>query len=172
MVRLLPLFAALVLPSIALAAAPPPSGPAGPAITAYMRGTKIPCYTQSGEGRCSIASLAEDTSVFYGKPDPLAEIAVVFVTYQYDATGNAMDQMAIVLRKEGDKWLPVGRANRTVGTEPRDVRFSPGAITYTGTIAREGDSRADPTGKATFHLVIGAKGIVFGEGEPPPAPNR
>ncbi|MGU3467284.1 hypothetical protein ACLBXO_20775 [Methylobacterium sp. C33D] len=152
-------FLAAVSTAPAIAA---PSGPAGQAIAAYMRGTGIPCYKPSGEGRCSIAALNQGTKVFYGKPDSLSEMAVAFVVYQYDATGNGMDQMAIVFRKEGDRWLPVGRADNTVGSSPRNVRFAPGAIAYTGTVVGQNDSRANPTGKGTFRLVVTSNGVTFG----------
>lgn len=143
-----------------------PAGAASPgvasgAMAAYMKGTKVPCYTQAGEARCTIASLSQGMKVFYGKPDASTEQAVAFVTYQYDATGNAMDQMAIVFRKEGEQWVPVGRADNTVGTSPRDVRFSPGAITYTGTVVGQNDSRVAPTGKSNFRLLVAASGVTF-----------
>lgn len=154
---LVPLAAISVAPAMAA-----PSGAAGQAITAYMRGTRIPCYKQSGEGQCSIASLDQGTKVFYSKPDSSSEMAVAFVDYQYDATGNGMDQMAIVFRKEGEQWVPVGRADNTVGSSPRNVRFAPGAITYTGTVVGQNDSRANPTGKGTFRLLVTANGVTFG----------
>lgn len=152
-----------------LPAAPAPAAPKGPAddaLAAYMRATKVPCYTQAGEARCTIASLDQGRSVFTDRPGPEATMAVAFVTYQYDATGNAMDQMAIVLRRDGARWVPVGRADNTVGSSPRDVRFAPGSITYVGTVLGPNDNRANPRGKATFRLDVGPSGVRFaGKGD-------
>lgn len=152
-----------------LPAAPAPAAPKGPAddaLAAYMKATKVPCYTQAGEARCTIASLDQGKSVFLDKPGAEATMAVAFVTYQYDSTGNGMDQMAIVMRRDGARWTPVGRADNTVGSSPRDARFAPGSITYVGTVVGERDNRANPRGKATFRLAVGPGGVTFaGKGD-------
>ncbi len=152
-----------------LPAAPAPAAPKGPAdeaLAVYMRTTEVPCYTQSGEARCTIASLDQGKAVFTDKPGADASMAVAFVTYQYDTTGNAMDQMAIVMRRDDTRWVPVGRADNTVGSSPRDVRFAPGSITYVGTVLGPNDNRANPRGKATFRLDVGPSGVRFaGKGE-------
>ncbi|MBO1022879.1 hypothetical protein IPV08_23255 [Methylobacterium sp. SD274] len=138
-----------------------PAGPAAPALAIYMAATKIPCYTQAGEDACTIKSLDQGVLLFHGKPDAGTDEAVAFVEYQYDATGNGMDQMAIVLRLVGGKWIVVGRANNTTGSSPRNVRFSPGAITYVGTVVGANDNRATPTGKSTFRLAVGERSVSF-----------
>ena len=138
-----------------------PVGPAAPALAVYMAATKIPCYTQAGEGSCTIKSLDQGVHLFYGKPDAGTDEAVAFVEYQYDATGNGMDQMAIVLRLVAGKWIVVGRADNTTGSSPRNVRFSPGAITYVGTVMGANDNRANPTGKGSFRLAVGERSVSF-----------
>ena len=138
-----------------------PTETAEQALASYMRRTKIPCYTRAGEGRCTIASLNEGMKTFHGMPSPGPETFVAFVTWQYDKTGNAMDQMSIVLRNAGGRWVTVGRADHTVGTDPRDVRFTPDAITYTGTVVGPNDTRAAPTGKAAFRLSVGTDSVRF-----------
>lgn len=159
----LPLFAlCLMTISSVTPAIATPSGPAAGAIGSYMRSTKIPCYNQTGESKCLISSMDQGTKVFYSKSGMPSEMAVAFVTYQYDTTGNAMDQMAIVFRKDGERWVAVGRADNTVGTSPRNVSFQPNEITYTGTIVGQNDSRVNPTGSKSFRLIVGTNNVTFG----------
>lgn len=163
------------IPAAAIGAGAGPAGPAADTLQAYVEKTRIPCYRQYKEKRCSIASMTGgvdgETRIFYGKSGT-ADVAVAFLGYQYDNTGNAMDQMAIVLTDSGgdadgkwkvlgDGWKVIGRADNTAGTNPRDVKFSGDTITYTGTIMRDGDSRAEPTGKARFRIKYGPKGVKF-----------
>lgn len=138
------------------------SGPAKPAITRYIQQTKIPCYKMAGETTCLIKESAAEASVFYGSlqgdPTPLA---VAFVLYQYDTTGNAMDQMAIVFKEVDGQWKAHGRADNTIGSQPRQVEFGNGVITYTGTVVGKRDNRANPTGKARYQLKMTDKGVAF-----------
>ena len=129
-----------------------------PALHGYMAATKAPCYRRDIETRCSISGLVEgDMKVHRASGD----VALAFVPYQWDNTGNGMDQMIIVLNRSGGHWAVVGRADNTVGTDPRDFRVAPGRITYVGTTMRPGDSRIAPTGKATFRLDVGPSGVTF-----------
>ncbi len=91
------------------------TGPAKSAISRYVQGTKIPCYKMTGETTCLLKETTSDAKVFYGtlKNDP-APIAVAFIGYQYDATGNAMDQMAVVFKEVGGRWTAIGRADNTI----------------------------------------------------------
>ncbi|RYE77129.1 MAG: hypothetical protein EOP19_23365 [Hyphomicrobiales bacterium] len=139
-------------------------GPAAETLARYLKQTRIPCYTQKGEETCRIIDTATDASLFHGsfKNDPTPH-AVAFVSYQCDQTGNAMNQMAIVFREAGGRWTPVGRADETVGMEPRQVRFGQGVITYTGTVLGPNDSRASPTGRGRFSLKVTDRGVTFGK---------
>ncbi len=147
----------------ALAARPGAAGPSGPAagaVGAYLRDTRIDCYTQAGEGRCQLAKVASGNRVFYGTLEG-APAAVAFVDYQYDATGNAMDMMAVVFREEGGAWKPVGRAEGIQGSQPREVRFEGTAITYTGTMLGDGDARSNPTARGRFRLLVEGGKVTF-----------
>jgi hypothetical protein len=139
-------------------------GPAAESVTRYLKQTRIPCYTQKGEETCRIIDTASDASLFHGsfKNDPTPH-AVAFVSYQYDQTGNAMNQMAIVFREAGGRWMPVGRVDETVGMEPRQVQFGQGVIAYTGTVLGPNDSRASPTGRGRFSLKVTDRGVTFGK---------
>lgn len=137
-------------------------GPAAETVARYLKQTRIPCYTQKGEETCAIIDTAADASLFHGsfKNDPTPH-AVAFVSYQYDQTGNAMSQMAIVFKEAGGRWSPLGRAHETVGSEPRQVQFGQGVITYTGTVLGPNDSRANPTGRGRFSLKVTSRGVTF-----------
>lgn len=139
-------------------------GPAAETVTRYLKQTRIPCYTRKGEETCRIIDTATNASLFHGSfsNDP-TPYAVAFVSYQYDQTGNAMDQMAIVLKEAGGRWMPVGRADNTVGMEPRQVQFGRSVITYTGTVLGPNDSRANPTGRGRFSLKVSERGVTFGK---------
>lgn len=140
-------------------------GPAAESVARYLRQTRIPCYTQKGEETCPIIATASGASLFHGSfsknPTPYA---VAFVSYQYDQTGNAMNQMAIVFKEAGGRWTPVGRADETVGSDPRQVQFGRGVISYTGTVLGPNDSRANPTGRGRFSLKVTERGVTFGKG--------
>ncbi|WP_346359842.1 hypothetical protein [Bosea sp. (in: a-proteobacteria)] len=137
-------------------------GPAAETVTRYLKQTRIPCYTQKGEEKCPIIDTASNASLFHGSfsNDPTPH-AVAFVSYQYDQTGNAMNQMAIVFKEAGGRWTPVGRADETVGSDPRQVQFGQGVITYTGTVLGPNDSRANPTGRGRFSLKVTGRGVTF-----------
>lgn len=137
-------------------------GPAAETVTRYLKQTRIPCYTQKGEGTCPIIDTASHASLFHGSfsNDPTPH-AVAFVGYQYDQTGNAMSQMAIVFKEAGGRWMPVGRADETAGSDPRQVQFGQGVITYTGTVLGPNDSRANPTGRGRFNLKVTGRGVTF-----------
>lgn len=156
----------LLAATVAQPACAGPSGPASQEIEQYIRSVRVPCYTKSGEGRCTIASIADTSGikVFYGRPSDGREFAVAFVDYQYDATGNAMDLMALVLRLEGGRWVPVGRADNIQGGSPRDVRFAPGRITYVGTVVGPNDVRAAPKGRRAFTLLVDDGSVRFVRG--------
>ncbi len=137
-------------------------GPAAESVARYLRQTRIPCYTQKGEQTCPIIETATNASLFHGRfsNDPTPH-AVAFVGYQYDQTGNAVSQMAIVFKEAGGRWTPVGRADETVGMEPRQVQFGQGVITYVGTVLGPNDSRANPTGRGRFSLKVSDRGVTF-----------
>lgn len=141
------------------------TGPAAPALLAYLRTARVPCREPRGETTCAPASRALGARVHHGRfPGDPALYAVAFLPWQYDPSGNAVDQMAVVVKTLPDgAWAPVGIAPRTVGTEPRDLRFSGRTITYTGTVVGPGDSRADPKGEATFRLEVTHEGVRFVE---------
>lgn len=162
--------AALGAAAIAHPAHAGPSGPASREIERYVKGMKVPCYSNSGEGRCTIASIGDTAGikVFYGHPGEGRELAVAFIDYQYDTTGNAMDLMALVLRRDDNGWVPVGRADGIQGASPRDVRFSSGKITYVGTVVGPDDVRAAPAGRREFTLLVDDRSVRFvkgGQGE-------
>ncbi|AOG03367.1 hypothetical protein BSY19_5074 (plasmid) [Bosea sp. RAC05] len=138
------------------------TGAAKSAITRYVQGTRIPCYKMTGETTCLLKETASDAKVFYGtlKNDP-APIAVAFIGYQYDATGNAMDQMAVVFKEVGGRWTAIGRADNTIGTNPRALEFGSGEISYTGTVVGPRDNRANPRGSARFKLVVSERAVTF-----------
>jgi len=139
-------------------------GPAAESVARYLKQTRIACYTQQGEQKCPIIDTATNASLFHGSfsNDP-TPYAVAFVGYQYDQTGNAVNQMAIVFKEAGGRWTPVGRADETVGMEPRQVQFGQGVITYTGTVLGRNDSRANPTGRGRFSLKVTDRGVSFGK---------
>lgn len=134
---------------------------AGSTLDAYMRETEVPCQTSAGERWCTIASLSKGLRIFYDTHALMPGVALAFVDYQSDQTGNAMDQMAILLRF-GDRWTVVGRVDNTIGSNPREVVLVPGgAITYEGTIVGPGGSRVDPLGKARFCLRYSNDSLIF-----------
>ncbi|WP_326875228.1 hypothetical protein [Bosea sp. (in: a-proteobacteria)] len=137
-------------------------GPAAESVARYLKQTRIPCYTQKGEGKCPIIDTAADASLFHGRfeNDPTPH-AVAFVGYQYDQTGTAVSQMAIVFRKAGGRWVPVGRVDETIGSEPRQVQFGRGIITYVGTVLGPKHPRANPTGRGRFSLKLTDHGVIF-----------
>ena len=137
-------------------------GPAAESVARFLKQTRIPCYTQKGEEKCPIIDTASHASLFHGSfsNDPTPH-AVAFVSYQYDQTGNAMSQMAIVFKEAGGRWTPVGRADETVGSDPRQVQFGQGIITYVGTVLGPNDSRANPTGRGRFSLKVTDRGVTF-----------
>ncbi|MFC5393660.1 hypothetical protein [Bosea vestrisii] len=137
-------------------------GPAAESVARYLKQTRIPCYTQKGEEKCPIIDTASHASLFHGSfsNDPTPH-AVAFVSYQYDQTGNAMSQMAIVFKEAGGRWTPVGRADETVGSDPRQVQFGQGIITYVGTVLGPNDSRVNPTGRGRFSLKVTDRGVTF-----------
>ena len=136
-------------------------GPAAKDIAAYMATTRLPCTGYPGGDTCTIDSMKGDVRVFYGSPEGSAPMAVAFVSYMDDVTGNAMDQMAIVLRREAGRWSVVGRADDTIGSDPRSVRFEPGAIAYVGTVMGPDDARVDPTCQGAFMLKVDGDGVTF-----------
>lgn len=160
------LLAAAVSVSAAAPSLAAPTGPAAKDLSRYVAGTRIPCYSNAGEGTCTIASIADTSGikVFYGQAAGDPEMAVAFIGYQYDSTGNAMDQMAVVMKRDDTRWIPVGRADNTQGTSPRDVRFLPGRITYVGTMLGPNDSRANPTARKSFALLVGNGKVQFVKG--------
>ncbi len=137
-------------------------GPAAESVVRYLKQTRIPCFTRKGEQKCPIIDTATNASLFHGNfsNDPTPR-AIAFVGYQYDQTGNAVSQMAIVFKEAGGRWTPVGRADETVGMEPRQVQFGQGVITYVGTVLSPNDSRANPTGRGRFSLKVTARGVTF-----------
>jgi hypothetical protein len=160
------LFATAIAVSAAAPSLAAPTGPAAKDLSRYVAGTRIPCYSNAGEGTCTIASIADTSGikVFYGQAAGEPEMAVAFIGYQYDSTGNAMDQMAVVMKRDDTRWIPVGRADNTQGTSPRDVRFLPGRITYVGTMLGPNDSRANPTAHKPFALLVGNGKVQFVKG--------
>jgi hypothetical protein len=160
------LLAAAVSAMAAVPSMAAPTGPASKDISRYVAGTRIPCYSNAGEGTCTIASIADTSSikVFYGQPAREPDMAVAFIDYQYDSTGNGMDQMALVMKRDDARWVPVGRADNTQGTSPRDVRFLPGKITYVGTVVGPNDARSNPTGRKAFALLVGNGKVQFVKG--------
>ncbi|ANV99335.1 hypothetical protein LMTR13_03235 [Bradyrhizobium icense] len=138
-------------------------GPAAPAVERYIETSRIDC-DMSGKGAktCPLTDFVGGATLFYGKmPDDPADYAVAFVTHESAVGGNAVYQIAIVLKAgpEG-AFAPFGQTE-TIGTEPRDVRFESGAISYTGTVLGPGEPRCCPTAKATFRLLISAAGLRF-----------
>lgn len=153
------LISALLGLSLSSTAALALTGPAAKVAEGYMKKTQLPCFRAMTEKTCSIASMARDLGdrpkIFYG-----ADLAVVFSNYQYDSSGNAISQMAIVLKNDGG-WKVVGRADQTVGANPRQVRFKGNTISYVGTVVRDGEGRAAPTGKGNFQLIVHPTGVQF-----------
>ncbi len=147
------------------------TGPAAPALAAYLRTARIPCADPRGETTCTPAARAYAAQVHYGRfPDDPADYVVAFLTWQYDQSGNAEEQMAVVLKTvPGGGWAPVGIAPHTVGTRPRELRFSGRMISYVGTVLGPNDARADPQGRATYRLEITHQGVRFVQpsGSPP-----
>ncbi|MGE7469677.1 hypothetical protein ACQKLX_09555 [Bosea sp. NPDC003192] len=137
-------------------------GPAAESVARYLKQTRIACFTRKGEQKCPIIDMATNASLFHGSfgNDPTPH-AVAFVGYQYDQTGNAVSQMAIVFKEASGRWTAVDRADETVGTEPRQVRFGQGVITYVGTVLGPNDSRASPTGHGRFSLKVTDRGVTF-----------
>ena len=122
------------------------------------------------EATCTPASRAYAAKMHYGAfPGDAARYAVAFLTWQYNETGNLEDQMAVVLKTvPGGAWAPVGIAPHTIGSDPRELRFSGHVISYVGTVLGPRDSRADPRGRATYQLEITGRGVVFVQ--PPESP--
>jgi hypothetical protein len=139
-------------------------GPAAETVAHYLKQTRIPCYTHKGERTCPIIDTATNASLFHGSfsNDP-TPYAVAFVGYQYDQTGDAVNQMAIVFKEAGGRWTPVGRVDETVGSEPRQVQFGRGIITYVGTVLGPKHPRANPTGRGRFSLKLTDRGVIFGK---------
>ncbi|WP_156406979.1 hypothetical protein [Bosea sp. Root670] len=146
--------------------APTVTGPAAKAASQYMNSTMIACYRNSIENKCRISDMGMSAKIFYGNSStgsPLADenMAIVFLDYQYDNTGNAVDQMAIVLKGSNESWKVIGRADNTVGSSPDDVKFSKDTITYMGKYVTGRDSRSNPTGNRRFTLKYTANSVTF-----------
>lgn len=150
----------LGLGALPAAALSPATGPAGPAVDAYLGRTAIECYRSEGESRCPIREVASGTRMAYGTMSGVPT-AVAFVDYQYDLTGNAMNMMAVVFRQVSGTWTSVGRAEDIRGTDPRRVRFDGDAVTYVGTVMGAGDSRSNPTGRKEFRLTVRDGKVTF-----------
>ena len=137
-------------------------GPAASAIDAYLKETRIPCYTQAGDPTtCAIAEIGTVSRVFYGaftgQPAP---VAVAFVDYQEDPTGRMVDMMAVVLRDGGGQWRPIGRAMEIVGRDPHAVRFGAGTIHYEGVVGPD-PARNTPKAQRSFVLTVSDRGVGF-----------
>jgi len=138
------------------------SGPAASAVIAYIEKTRIPCYTHKGEGQCRIAESSGYAGVHYGAfPGDPARYAIAFIQYQYDQTGNASDQMAVLFRAEGERFAPLQRLDNAPGGNPKNVQFLPGKITYTGSVLRASDTRATPTGQRAFTILVTPNGLTL-----------
>ncbi|PPD13953.1 MAG: hypothetical protein CTY25_12010 [Methylobacterium sp.] len=144
-------FALVLFPTIAFAEAEK-------AVEAFIRNTVVPCYKLEGEGRCKLAETAARPTIHYAG-DGAMKIALAFVPWQWDLTGNAMDQMLVVFdqRQNGD-WKPTGRLDRTYGSNPRDLKFFRDGekvrIEYVGTVVGRRDNRANPTGSQRFAVEV------------------
>lgn len=134
------------------------------ALVAYAQETSIDCFRETKEMKCPIISLTEQEplvtrgSSVEGKAD---DTAITFIPYQYDTSGNAVQQMAIVMRKQGERWKVVGRVDETMGHDPRNVEFSDGGISYEGTYVKDGEGRANPTGAKRFRITYSDSGVKF-----------
>jgi hypothetical protein len=138
------------------------SGPAAIEIGRYIENTQIGCYKPAGETKCRIGETASQTSVYYGSfLNSSLQHALAFVTYQYDVTGNAVDQMAVLFKETDGQWKPAGRALNTIGTDPRELAWGKDTIAYTGTVVGQNDSRANPNGSGRFRLQLTNKGLTF-----------
>jgi hypothetical protein len=132
----------------------------------YLESTEIECYAAGkGEERCLIASVAVGAQLRYGTmPGDQEQYAVAFVDYEPDTSGNAAYLMAIVFKSGPDgAFVPLGRAEDIIGTDPRNLRFERGAITYTGTVVGPGDARCCATGKGHFRLLVSRDSVKFVE---------
>lgn len=137
-------------------------GPAAGAVARTIEATRIECFVSGKETKCPLADFVAGASIFYGRmPGDPAEHAVAFVTHESATGGNAVYQMAFVFKSGADGFVLLGRADETIGMEPRDVRFERGAISYTGTILGPRDPRCCPTGKARFKLIVANDRVIF-----------
>jgi len=136
------------------------NGPASGAIAQYLS-TKTECLNPDKTG-CTLASIAMDTRVFYGKfPGDPAQFAIAFVTT--DSGGSGANLMAIVLKADRSGTFSItGRVEGIFGADPRRVHFGAGhTFSYIGTVLGPEDSHANATGKGRFKLTIGDIGVAF-----------
>ncbi len=86
------------------------------------------------------------------------KIALAWIPWQWDTTGNAMDQMLVVFDQRNGKWKAVSRLDRTYGTNPRDLKFfrmaTKSASNMSATVVGRGDNRANPTGSQRFAIEV------------------
>lgn len=139
-----------LFPTIALAQAEQ-------AIDSYIRNTIVPCYKHEGEGRCKLVETAARPTIHYAGEGAM-KIALAFIPWQWDTTGNAMDQMLVVFDQQNGNWKAAGRLDRTYGSNPRDLKFYKDGdkvrIEYVGTVVGRRDNRANPTASQRFAIEV------------------
>ena len=97
-------------------------GPAVPDIWKYLSTTRMEC-PRSDQNDCTIGSLMEVATTFYGKfPTDPAKYVVVFVTTP--TGGNSDYMMALVFKDDlSGNFSLVGKAEEIYGVYPHEVRF-------------------------------------------------
>ena len=139
-------------------------GPATAVVEQYLERTELDCDTaEKVDDKCTIASVATGAKLFHGTmPGDAAQYAVAFVNYELPGGGNSTYLMAIVFKSNSTgAFVPLGRAEGIYGTDPRDLRFGRGAITYTGSVLGPRDARCCPTASETFTLRLSGSGVTF-----------
>jgi hypothetical protein len=93
------------------------------------------------------ALFTDVSRIFYSEGQ---QLALAFL-YSGVGTTSSFDLKVVVLRREGAGYSLVGQP-QIFGSNPRNVRFSPGKIDVTTTMPRPGDPRCCPTGTRTWTI--------------------
>jgi hypothetical protein len=97
------------------------------------------------------ANLVEPISMFFG--DFTGDGVPDALVFAYAETGgSAVDLKVALFRNLQGRMVYWREHNEVRGFEPRDVRFSQGAVTVTTKVLRAGDARCCPTGSRTWMI--------------------
>jgi hypothetical protein len=140
-------------------------GPAAVAVERYLSSTRDECSSEPSRHDCTLRSSALDASLFYGRfPGDDRLYAIAFVSFATGGSGVALSAYLFRSEPNGHVFSFVRAANNIYGSNPRQVKFeATRSISWIGTIARPGDTHANPTGKKLMHLKLSETGLVLDE---------